>query len=1113
MERRYLEYPNEVKPDERDASLDIVAKHGNTHELTFLQQLKKEGYDIAEIDPKSEFAERDTIAAMRNGREIVYQGLLNAGQFAGLSDFLVKVEGRSELGDFHYEVWDTKLSKKAKPYFLLQLCCYAEMLETIQGRLPGSVGVVLGDLTKKEFRTFEYLYRYRQLKAEFLEFQGRFSKDCPPEDWSAGTYSRWKSVSEGLLESCDHLSRVANIRQSQIDRLIDSGIHTMTGLAESPLKSIPKMTGVTFATLQHQAKLQIRSRKEKKTTYEVLPSTAGKGLALLPPPSPEDIFFDMEGYPHTEGGLEYLFGVTYEADQQVVFQDWWAHNRNEEKIAFEQFIDWTYSRWMQDPGMHVYHYAAYEVSALKRLASRHATRVEEVDNMLRADVFVDLFQVVRQGLCVGEPSYSIKYVEHLFREKRSGTVSKATDSVVFYENWLESPDGAVWQESRLLKEIRDYNEEDCVSTIQLAQWLRARQIESGIVYSGKINEAPPVVRELTEAAVLAQSLLDEAATIADPELRRVQELLAGLLEFHKREDKPMWSRMFERQKMSYEELSHDLDCLAGLKWTRRPAVPIKKSLGYEYTFDPNQDTKLEAGKPCRFVHDHSTTKIHELDRQKGRVVISVGPSKPAPPDEIALMADEFVDAKPITQSIFRICQKWAQSKVMPQALSDLLFRNEPQIKGRFAGSPVANAEDIRDVSGAISRMQNSCLSIQGPPGTGKTYTASHSIVELLRQGKRVGITSNSHKAIDNLLVKVSELAKAEGVTLCAAKVGPNDPTSAPTRAGSGVKLFRNSSSFFTNSNLDSFNLVAGTAWLFSSEDAVGMLDYLFIDEAGQVSLANVTAISSSTANIVLLGDQMQLEQPIQGSHPGECGQSSLEYLLQDRATIPENMGIFLGTTRRMHSDICEVISQAVYESRLTSHSDNDKQMLIAPGQLSTTFSKRSGVVWIPVSHSGNTQSSDEEVLAIENLINLLLKCCVADKQGAINVVTLNDILIVTPYNMQVRKIAARIPGSCVASVDKFQGQEAPIVILSMCASDGSSSPRGLDFLFSRSRLNVAISRAKTLAFVVGSPELVNTPFTSLKQMKLMSFFCQIVSAGKSDNLMTIADDDVLPRTA
>jgi uncharacterized protein len=1098
MDRYYSEYPDEVMPDERDESLEILAKHGNAHEAAFLTYLQKEGYDIAEIYSKDESARLETIAAMRDGREIIYQGFLRADEFAGLSDFLVKVDGESELGDFHYEVWDTKLSKKAKPYFVVQLCCYAEMLERIQGRLPGTVRIVLGDLSQKEFRTREYFHHYIRLKRSFLELQRCFSKDNPPENRTSGSHSRWKTVSEKFLEDRDHLSRVANIRKSQIDRLTIANIHTMTALAESEKTSIPDMTRDTFDSLKKQAKLQIRSKQEGRTVYEVLPVTEGKGLAMLPPASFNDVYFDMEGYPHMTGGLEYLWGAIYEVGDSLEFKDWWAHDRAEEKIAFENFIDWVYDRWQTDPGMHIYHYAAYEVSAVRRLAGRHSTRMEEVDELLRHRVFVDLFHVVRQGLRVGEPSYSIKYVEHLYRDKRSGTVAKATDSVVFYERWIECRDGLTWQESPILKEIRDYNELDCISTQQLALWLRSRQKENNIVYSGPLMIAPPAVRPPTPAGALAMELMESAKIIEDPETKRVQELLAGLLEFHRREDKPMWWRRFERQNMLTEELYDDLDCLAGLTWTRSQPIKVNRSLGYWYSFDPNQDTKLQEGDSCLFAHSLKNTRIDKLDRKNGRALIVVGKSQPVPPEEISLIPDEYVDSKIISGSIYRICERWAANKNIPKCLSDLLYRKEPDIENREPGTPVADATNVRSVANAVLNMQNSCLSIQGPPGTGKTYTASHTIVHLLRMGLRVGITSNSHKAIDNLLSKVVEVAREQGVPVRGAKIAPGESDSGPRGSLPGVKKFKGSSKFFDEDDITSYNLIAGTAWLFSSDMATCLLNHLFVDEAGQVSLANLTAMSSSCENLVLLGDQMQLEQPTEGSHPGESGQSCLEYLLQERATIADNEGIFLGVTRRMHPDICEVISSAVYDSRLKAHEDNSRQLLVPPGQLNTGFEKKAGIVWCPVTHAGNVQSSEEEVDAVEDLINVLLKCCVSDKNGAINVVTMEDILIVAPYNMQVRKIAARIPGARVASIDKFQGQEAPIVILSMCASEGSSSARGLDFLFSRSRLNVAISRAKTLAFVVGSPELLQTPCTSLNQMKLISFFCQIVEAGKGE---------------
>lgn len=1107
MERFYAEYPDEVKPDERDESLEILAKHGNTHELAFLTHLQKEGYDIAEIHSKNESARLETIAAMRDGREIIYQGFLQADEFAGLSDFLVKVDGASELGDFHYEVWDTKLSKKAKPYFVIQLCCYAEMLESIQGRLPGAVRVVLGDLTQKEFRTSEYFHNYLRLKNAFLEFQGCFSKDHPPKDRFAGAHSRWKTVSEKLLEDRDHLSRIANIRKSQIDRLLKAGINTVTELAQSERLTVPEMAQETFDTLQKQAQAQIRSKEEGHTFFEVISAPPGKGLSMLPPASFNDVYFDMEGYPHMAGGLEYLWGAVYENGDALEFIDWWAHDRAEEKIAFENFIDWVYERWRSDPGMHIYHYAAYEVSAVRRLAGRHSTRMEQVDELLRHRVFVDLFQVVRQGLRVGEPSYSIKYVEHLYRGKRIGTVAKATDSVVFYERWIECQDGLTWQQSPILKEIRDYNELDCVSTQQLAVWLRERQKESNIEYSGPQIEAPPVVRSFTEVEALVAELMASAEAIEDPETKRVQQLLAGLLEFHRREDKPMWWRRFDRQNMTGDELYEDLDCLGNLKWVRTPPANFTRSLGYEYSFDPNQDTKMQEGDSVLVADSLMNTRIVSLDRRKGRVVIAVGKTKPVPPEEISLIPDEYVDTKIISNSIYRVVDDWAKGLKIPQCLSDLLYRREPNIRGRTLGSVIADASDVQTVISAVNRMQETCLSIQGPPGTGKTYTASHTIVELLRQGKRVGITSNSHKAIDNLVEKVADVAREKGVHLRGAKITPSGSDASSQAKIPGVRRIKGSGKFFSDEDLSSFNLVAGTAWLFSSDAAVRLVDYLFVDEAGQVCLANVTAMSPSTGNLVLLGDQMQLEQPTEGAHPGESGLSCLEYLLQDSATISDSMGIFLSITRRMHPDICEVISSAIYDSRLIAHEENSKQVLIPPGQLSVGFNKRAGIVWCPVEHKGNTQSSDEEVDVVEELINTLLRCCVSDKVGSINVLTMKDILIVSPYNMQVRKIAARIPGARVASIDKFQGQEAPVVILSMCASDGSSSARGLEFLFSRSRLNVAISRAKTLAFVVGSPDLLQAPCTSLTQMKLISFFCQIVEAGKGHFVLPDPTDD------
>jgi predicted RecB family nuclease len=1111
MDRWKVEFPAEVKADEPDESHALLQKLGNRHEDNFLEKLKAEGVDVAEIAVAStEVAELETIKAMRNGRKVIYQGVLSSGSFSGRTDFLYKVDGASNLGDFHYEVWDTKLAKKAKPYFVIQLCCYAEMLETIQGMVPKSISIILGDLSQKSFLTNDYISFYRQLKKTFLNFHESFSKDLPPEDCTPGTFSKWKDYGRAFLTDRDDLSLIANIRKVQIQKLKAAGLNKTAELASSASTSVTKMAPETFQTLKSQARLQLQTLREHKTAYEFLPAVAHKGFYLLPPASPGDVYFDMEGYPHIEDGLEYLFGAVYKSDGKIRFKDWWAHDRKEEKVAFEAFIDWVYARWQEDPGMHVYHYAPYEVSAARRLAGRHATRINEVDELLRHEVFVDFFQIVRQGLQVGEPSYSIKNVEHLYRDKRAGSVSKATDSVVFYEKWLETPDGDDWQQSALLSSIRDYNEEDCMSTYQLGEWLR--EVRGDLSYDDSlirkaVVDADPdqATNNGTAAATLALELINEAEQLEEAEEKRVKQLVAGLLEFHVREQKPFWWEYFDRRKSSPDELFDDPNCLANLKRTAKPPFKINKSSSkinkstsqmFEYEFAPDQETKIQEGDNCRFLFD-SKTNVHveTIDRATGKIVLKLGPSAQAPSSIECIVLHDYVNPRAISDSIYRTVVRARANGYFTGALHDLLYKQEPKISGRETGKPITQSSDLNEIIDAISKMENSTLCIQGPPGCGKSYTASHAIVALLKQGKRVGITSNSHKVIEHLLEKVAEEARSAEVKVKGAKIAGLEPQPGKSYLKFGIEYVKDTKAFRQKKSKD-YNLLGGTAWFYSDENCEGLLDYLFVDEAGQVCLANVVGMSHASKNIVLIGDQMQLEQPIRGSHPGETGQSALEYLIQDHATVPPNLGIFLGVTHRMHPELCKLISSAVYESRLTHATENERQMLVPGPAVKEKFAKTSGLIWVPVTHFGNTQSSKEEVEVIAEIVKDLLNCSVIDKHGAEHKVVLErDIIIVAPYNMQVSLIAQRIPGVQVASVDKFQGREAPIVILSMCASDGGSSPRGANFLFNKSRLNVAISRAQTLAFVVGHPELVKTSCSTLPQMHQLNLFCQIVEAG------------------
>jgi uncharacterized protein len=404
-----------------------------------------------------------------------------------------------------------------------------------------------------------------------------------------------------------------------------------------------------------------------------------------------------------------------------------------------------------------------------------------------------------------------------------------------------------------------------------------------------------------------------------------------------------------------------------------------------------------------------------------------------------------------------------------------------------------SGSQIEQVNAAILSMDGTTLCIQGPPGSGKTYTASHAIAALLKAGKVVGISSNSHKAIANLLDEAVKVASLDRVTFSAAKVQRNIDQFHVT--STGVQPCKSIADVF-GAGLTSYNLVGGTAWVFSDAASQGQLDYLFVDEAGQVSIANLLGMAASTKNIVLLGDQMQLSQPIKGSHPGESGLSCLDYLLQDHQTIPEDFGIFLGMTHRMHPAVCKFISESVYEGRLHSEAFTANRVLVVPPAASGTITKPAGIIYHPVEHEGNSQESVEEVEAIVEIIDHLKKCSLLDERGeSPRKVELDDILIVAPYNLQVRNLQAKLPAGKIGTVDKFQGQQAAIVIISMCSSDAGESARGLEFLLSKNRINVAISRAKTLAVIVGSPNLARAACSNVEQMELVNLFSQVVEEG------------------
>lgn len=1116
MTRRWLDDPEAAQPDAESAQQLSLGEHGRRHEQAFLKQLRDQGRHVYRVPSGGDRAAL-TRSAMRAGHEVIFHGLLTEADWIGETDFLIRVETPSRLGDYAYEPWETKLARTLRPEFLIQLCAYADLLEAVQGWCPEQLHCVTGDGRAHTFRTADYVYYYRALKSAFVAFLAGFDLDRPPLPNPWDDNGRWQSHAEALLESSDHLCRVANINQTQVEKLHAAGIQTLRGLAETDRKHVARLDDAVFVRLRDQARLQLASARTDRPAYHIVEPASDdprKGLALLPPQSPLDVYFDIEGYPLLRGGLEYLFGVTCLEHGVPRFLDWWAHDAGQEKRAFEGFVDWVFARWQAGPALHIYHYANYEVAAVRRLMGRYGTRETEVDELLRHNVFVDLYTVVRQGLRVGEPRYSLKNIESLYRDtRRTGPVSTAFDSVLAYENWLASGQPQDWRASPVLREIRDYNRDDCESTWQLTEWLRERQREAGIAWlppgtgPAKEGEDPQRSAEPNPRHELAERLLADIPQLeqeraGDTQRWQTQEMLGNVVEFHRREDKPLWWATFDRHAMSEQELVEDLDCLGGLHRESDQPIPIKRSAGFWYTFDPDQDTKLARGASCFFAHDlDMTTDIHELDRDAGRVCLKFGPGKlkqlrgASPPARLSLIPNEHVSAEVIAKAIEHTARSWHEERQLSPALADFLARRPPRLSSAPRGdSPalVAPDEDLRAAAlRLVSGLDQSTLCIQGPPGTGKTTLAAAVIVSLLGQGKRVGISSNSHAAILNLMQKCAE--QQNGQLACLKVGGPADaPFFGHCQGARHVTSVR-----YAVPELDRVGLIGGTAWAFSAASMRDQLDYLFVDEAGQVSTANLIGMSASSRNLVLLGDQMQLGQPIQGSHPGHSGQSALDYLLQGRATIPETLGLFLDTTWRLHPQLCRFISETIYDGRLRAAPPTTHRLVRRPADGGHHIRHEAGLVFVPAEHTGNTQASAEEVGLIREIVHELLGRELTDEQGrSAGTVGLDDILLVAPYNMQVRRLQSALGDQArVGSVDKFQGQEAAIVIVSMCASHGEASPRGIDFLFNRNRLNVALSRARSLAIVVAHPGLARTRCATLDHMAAVNVFCRVVEEG------------------
>jgi uncharacterized protein len=1142
------------RPNLPDPELDVLRKRGDEHEKRYLAELAADGRPVVVIDKDASAedhvaslheAAEATLAAMASGAQVIYQATFFDGRWRGHADFLLRRESPdrpSAFGAFHYEVADTKLARHVKASAVLQICSYVDQLTVLQGIQPEWLHVALGGSAHEtvRLRVDDFMAYYRATKQRFEEAVGPSAPapaypplDTYPEPVEHCDVCRWTVECQARRRADDHLSLVAGIGRHQRRSLVERGVTTLAQLGGLELPLAPPLEGSTEPTVERireQARIQLEGRLERRMKYELLLPQAGaldpeRGLASLPPPSAGDLFFDIEGDPYAfEDGLEYLFGVM---DADGAWHAIWSSDGAGdftfagEKAAFESLMDLFIGRLERFPDAHIYHFHSYEPSALKHLMGKHATREDEVDRLLRGGTLVDLHRIVRQALRASVESYGLKKLEPLYGYQREVDLRDAGSSIVAFEQWLELGEGERPAADHLVR-IERYNRDDVVSTRELRDWLEGRRLELATQVGQDIPRPSPregdapedKAEELDRVAQLEARLT--AAVPADPGERSAEEhgrwLLAQLLSWHRREDKATWWQFFRLLALSSSQLIEEPDPIGGLE----PVEPLtdrdpKGKQVWRYRF-PAQEYKVSARdvvydprknqlNPTAKYTEWEIGTVRAIDHAARTVDISRQADEAHPTDLVAL---DVFSTNLQRARLFEIGE-WVAAHGIDaagphRAARDLLLRRPPRA-GQAAGAGLCGASEtqLEAARRLALALDHGTLPIQGPPGSGKTYAGARMIVSLLRAGKRVGITAQSHKVIGNLIAAVLEAADEEEFEVVPLQKAEKDQKHPDDR----VAVAKDAAHAASALAAGTASLVAGTVWLWASPKMADSVDVLFVDEAGQLSLANVVAASTSAASIVLLGDPQQLDQVLHGSHPPGAERSALAHLLDGAATIDPAQGLFLATTWRLHPDLCRYTSEAFYDGRLEPEPHLARQVVNAAGPAGGT-----GPRWIPIPHHGNDNESPEEAILVAELATKLVTqggTWIGPK-GVEQRIGWEQVLVVAPYNAQVGAIQRLLPPDArVGTVDKFQGQEAPVSIYSMAASSGEEAPRGMDFLYSGHRLNVATSRARCVAIVVASPDLPRVSARTVTQMRLANALCRFVEiANDADDGLTAA---------
>lgn len=854
-------------------------------------------------------------------------------------------------------------------------------------------------------------------------------------------------------------------------------------------------------------------------------------------------------------GIDYLFGWV---DTRETYGAIWAHTFDEERDALERFLDMVALRRQQYPGMHIYHYAPYEPTHLLTMAARYGVREADVDRLLRDGVFVDLYPVVRRALRVGSRSYSIKKLEPLYmgHEVRTSDVQRGDDSIVKYvESRALAADGHAEAARAVLDDLADYNRYDCVSTRRLRDWLVDRARESGAVPARGAEPDEQAYEPSPRATALQRWAADAEPDSRDATALR---LAAAAIDYYPREEKTYWATHFLRlrEPVSVWEETRDVVVVDAARsrvvtdWhiaesgrgSERRLVELRGELAPGTRLSVDADPFAIYDLPAPFPLDSRPRWIHGARRVTVREVLDDG----AIVEEIAadgVTWDEFPlaltpAAPPRAGNQQKAIDAWADAVLaaaptIPQGpAADILRRVPPRTRsgaltpvaavaddafasvagdapadartaapgesGAATTAPVAvgaaGVDEVTAIARTVADLDHSYLAVQGPPGTGKTYVGSHVIARLVAErGYRIGVVAQSHATIEHMLDRVI----AAGVPASRVGKAPKDP-SAPHAF---TVLPKNGVAAFTAENAAHGFVVGGTAWDFSHEARIprGSLDLLVIDEAGQFSLASTIAVSLAAQRLLLLGDPQQLPQVSQGTHPEPVDTSALGWIIDGAEVIPADLGYFLARTRRMHPAVAGPVSTLSYEGRLAAHPSTALRRLdgIEPG-----------VHVVPVRHHGNSTCSLEEAAEVARLVaDLVGREWTGAEGGAGDTATMqqsrplgqDDIIVVTPYNGQQVAVeealaAAGFADVPVGTVDRFQGKEAVVAILTLAASSGRDAPRGLEFLLLRNRINVAISRAMQAAYVVYSPALLDDLPRTPEGVARLSGFARLVAS-------------------